>query len=98
MKMTSQKVKLLVFNSLACLVAVVSFCTRNAGATRCLFTHRDPHCDVIGNLPLQLNCSYPGKWFTIKSVSKKNDAGEWQEVPAAILICLEVSERDHGAS
>ena len=41
---------------------------------------------VIGNLPLQLNCSYPGKWSTIKSVSKKNDAGEWQEVPAAVGV------------
>ena len=41
---------------------------------------------VIGNLPLQLNCSYPGKWFTIESVSKKNDAGGWQDVPAAVAV------------
>ena len=41
---------------------------------------------VTGNLPLQLNCSYPGKWFTIKSVSKKNDAGGWQKVPAAVSV------------
>lgn len=41
---------------------------------------------VIGTLPLQLNCSYPGKWFTIESVSKKNDAGGWQDVPAAVAV------------
>lgn len=84
--MTSRKVKLLVLDSLVYLVAVISFSTCNAGATRCLFTHKDPHCGVIGNLPLQLNCSYPGKWFTIESVSKKNDAGGWQDVPAAVAV------------
>ena len=47
--------------------------------TRLLFS-------VTGKLPLQLNCSFSGKWFTIKSVSKKNDGGGWQEVPSAVGV------------
>ena len=37
-----------------------------------------------------MNCSNPGKWLTIKSVSKKNDGGEWQEVPAALGVTKKV--------
>ncbi|KAL9950431.1 hypothetical protein ACROYT_G042926 [Oculina patagonica] len=81
--MTSQKPTSLLLSALVCLVAVVSL--SEAGGTRCLYTHGDPHCDVTGSLPLQLNCSYPGKWFTVQSVSKQNVNGvRWQQVPAAV--------------
>ena len=49
---------------------------------------------VTGTFPLQLSCSYPGKWFTIKSVSKQSIDGKWKKVPAA----KSVSERDCKAS
>ena len=38
---------------------------------------------VTGKIPLQLTCSYPGKWFTIKRVTRKTDQGIWQQVPKA---------------
>ncbi|KAJ7378653.1 hypothetical protein OS493_021955 [Desmophyllum pertusum] len=90
--MSSQRTSVLFVSSLVCLAAVVSFC--EAGANRCLYTHGDPHCDVTGTFPLQLSCSYPGKWFTIKSVSKQSIDGKWKKVPAA----KSVSERDCKAS
>lgn len=39
---------------------------------------------VTGKLPLQLNCSFPGKWFTVKSVRKQDNSGGWRKVYAAI--------------
>lgn len=38
---------------------------------------------VTGKIPLQLTCSNPGKWFTIKRVTRKTDQGIWQQVPKA---------------
>lgn len=38
---------------------------------------------VTGKIPRQLTCSYPGKWFTIKRVTRKTDQGIWQQVPKA---------------
>jgi len=35
---------------------------------------------------LSLSCSFPGKWFTVKSVSKQNTEGGWEEVAAAKSI------------
>lgn len=35
---------------------------------------------------MSLSCSFPGKWFTVKSVSKQNTEGGWEEVAAAKSI------------
>ncbi|PFX30761.1 uncharacterized protein LOC111323077 [Stylophora pistillata] len=80
--MASQKISVLLPSLLGVvLVSIVSFC--EASGNRCLFTHRDPPCDVTGIIPLQLTCSYPGKWFTLKAVNKRTNQGIWQQVSAA---------------
>lgn len=38
-----------------------------------------------GHLPLPLHCRYPGKWFTVKSVSKLTN-GNWKVVDAAKTV------------
>lgn len=63
------------------LVSIVSL--SEASGDRCLFTHKDLPCNVTGKIPLQLSCSNPGKWFTIKRVTRKTDQGIWQQVPKA---------------
>ena len=35
---------------------------------------------------MPLRCSFPGKWFTVKSVSKQNADGHWREITAAKAI------------
>ena len=35
---------------------------------------------------MPLRCSFPGKWFKVKSVRKQNADGHWQEVTAAKSI------------
>ena len=47
--------------------------------TVCLFS-------AEGSLPLQLNCSFPGKWFTVENVAEKDINGRWKEVAAARKI------------
>ena len=42
----------------------------------CLFS-------VEGHLPLQLNCSFPAKWFKVENVIKRDINGSWKKVVAA---------------
>ncbi|KAM7433156.1 hypothetical protein ABFA07_016549 [Porites harrisoni] len=96
--MLSQGRSLFFFLSLIGLGLLICFHKTGALRTRCLFTHKDPHCHASGKLPMLLKCRLPGKWFTIEDISKLNSEGGWDNVNAAKSVAVAQCKRSRTAS
>lgn len=51
-----------------------------------------------GKLPVLLKCRFPGKWFSIENISKRNSEGGWDNVNAAKSIAVAQCKRSRTVS